>query len=316
MTIVDRTAYPSLAILTQAILDDFPDHLSFLEAGFRDREPDLMKHSELVASAIMRLSAIVEGGLPALASDYKFICKDVVFPEEVHFRRTGSYRLTSFKEALETVYSNGPYMKRYMNGLLLSNVIWNNHARALHHFATNFLPSLPKGAHLLEIGPGHGLLLYLATLTDGLGSISAWDISRTSLEMSRQALETMGAKRSVSFEERNIIESDNLESFHGKFDGVVFSEVLEHLEQPGQALEVLFRLCKPGGKAWINVPANSPAPDHIYLVKEPGQFHDLVRGAGFEIVESQNFPMTGYTLERAIRRKLTISCVAVGQRPA
>ena len=75
-------------------------------------------------------------------------------------------------------------------------------------------------------------------------------------------------------------------------------------------------MCKPGGKVWINVPANSPAPDHLYLVRSPAQAAEAVANAGFTVVDQASFPMSGTTLEKAIERKLTVSCVVVGQRPA
>jgi 2-polyprenyl-3-methyl-5-hydroxy-6-metoxy-1,4-benzoquinol methylase len=170
---------------------------------------------------------------------------------------------------------------------------------------------------LLEIGPGHGLLLYLATRSANVGKLTAWDISRASLDMTQHALDVLEAPRSAKFEEKNIFDPSIMAPENGgAFDAVVLSEVLEHLEKPEQAVRVLFHLCKPGGRVWINVPANSPAPDHLYLVNEPEQAKQLVSDVGFKIVDAANFPMTGVTLDRAIRQKLTITCIIVGERPA
>ena len=63
------------------------------------------------------------------------------------------------------------------------------------------------------------------------------------------------------------------------------------------------------------MPANSPAPDHLYLIDKPAEMTDLMKAAGFEIEKSELFPMTGYDLARCLRDKLTINCVAVGRRP-
>src|SRR3712207_7808068 len=49
----------------------------------------------------------------------------------------------------------------------------------------------------------------------------------------------------------------------------VISEVLEHLEQPGQALAFLRDCMTADGRIFINVPLNSPSPDHIYLLSSP-----------------------------------------------
>ena len=96
---------------------------------------------------VIRLAAS-DGGLRLHVDDYQFLCEEIYLPEELHFRRNGSYRLKSFEEALTTVYSNAPFMTRYMNGLLVSDVLWNNHCRGLQHFADVFLNSLPTNAQI------------------------------------------------------------------------------------------------------------------------------------------------------------------------
>jgi 2-polyprenyl-3-methyl-5-hydroxy-6-metoxy-1,4-benzoquinol methylase len=265
---------------------------------------------------IVRLAATIEGGLPTLARDYRFLCEQIVLPEELHFRRHDRYRLDNFEDAYRLVYSDAAFMTRYMNGLLMSDVFWVNHCQGLQHYADRFLASLKPGADLLEIGPGHGLLLTLASQTAQIGSVSAWDVSKASLDMSRHALEALGVERDVRFEAKNIFEPSIMSPENGgRFDAVVLSEVLEHLEHPEQAVRVLFHLCRPGGRVWINVPANSPAPDHLYLVRTPEQAQAVVRGEGFNIIDSASFPMTGATLEKAIKQKLTITCIITGERP-
>src|SRR5262249_40556323 len=167
------------------------------------------------------------------------------------------------------------------------------------------------------IGPGHGLLLYLATQNQNVEKLVAWDVSQSSLEMSKRALGALGTAKPVHFEMRDILDSSIMDMRYASlFDGIVFSEVLEHLEEPEKAIEALFHLCKPSGRVWINVPANCPMPDHLYLVREPKQAEDLVRGLGFDVVDTAQFPMTGVTLERAIRQKLTMSCIIVARRPS
>ncbi len=93
------------------------------------------------------------------------------------------------------------------------------------------------------------------------------------------------------------------------------SEILEHLEDPSAALKAAMKWLKPGGTIWVNVPANSPAPDHIFLVESPEHACEIVRAAGLAVVASKGFPMTGATLERARKHKLAISCVVVGRKP-
>lgn len=184
------------------------------------------------------------------------------------------------------------------------------------HFSRVFLPSLPIQTSLLEIGPGNGLLLCLAAEAPAVAILSAWDVSDTSLSHAAATLQTIETERFVNFEKRNIFD-DTITTLDKTlcFDAIVLSEVLEHLEKPLQAVEILYRICKPGGRVWINAPANSPAPDHLFLFNEPSEVAVLVRDAGFEVEAVASFPMSGTTLERAIRQKLTVNCVVIGRKP-
>jgi 2-polyprenyl-3-methyl-5-hydroxy-6-metoxy-1,4-benzoquinol methylase len=316
MTLVDASEYPNLASLVAEVLNVWPEHERYLENSLGPREDGFLSFSEKLAEMVGRLATTVDGGIGALGDDYRFLCEEIYLPEEFHFRRHGSYRLTSFEEALSAVYNNAPFMARYMNGLLVSDVLWINHCRGLQHFAEVYLNSLPADARLLEIGPGHGLLLHLASQNPKIGSLAAYDVSQKSVDMAGKALKALGAAKPVRFELKNILDHSIMDAGNGgQFDAIVFSEVLEHLDRPEQAIRALLHLCKPGGRVWINVPANSPAPDHLYLVREPKQAEDLVRKAGFEVVDTAHFPMTGVTLERALKQALTISCIIVGRRP-
>jgi 2-polyprenyl-3-methyl-5-hydroxy-6-metoxy-1,4-benzoquinol methylase len=317
MALVDEQKYPKLANLVTEVLALWPEHKRYLDNSLRGRDQNLLSFSEELSDMVGRLAATIDGGIRTLASDYRFLCEEISLPEELHFRRNDTYRLKSFEQALQTVYNDGPFMMRYMNGLLVSDVLWDNHCRGLQHYAEVYLNSLRADAQLLEIGPGHGLLLYLATRNPKIGNLFAWDVSQSSIEMSRHALKALGATQLVHFEMKDILDASVMETRNAnRFDGILCSEVLEHLEEPEKAIRALFHLCKPDGRVWINVPANCPMPDHLYLVREPKQAEDLVRNAGFEVVDTAHFPMTGVTLQRAIRQKLTISCVIVGRRPS
>jgi 2-polyprenyl-3-methyl-5-hydroxy-6-metoxy-1,4-benzoquinol methylase len=315
--LIDAQTNPDTSRLVAAILAAWPEHERYLATNFGERDPGLLAFTEKLSGIICRLASGHEGGLDGLARDYRFLCEDIVLPEEMYFRRHDRYRLTKFEDALSSVYANTAFMTRYMSGLLVSDAIWINHCRCMQHYAQNFLPGLESGASLLEIGPGHGLLLFLATEASNLGPVTAWDISDASLKLAAHTLDVMKAKKPVSFEKRNIFDPSIMSAENeSRFGGVVFSEVLEHVEQPLEALRVLHHLCRPGGRVWINVPANSPAPDHLYLVRRAEDAAKLAREAGFDVVDVQEFPTSGTTLERAIKRKLTISCVITGQKKA
>ena len=309
----DFSTSPSLKTLTSRLLKLWPEHEDYVAKSFEDRLPEVVATSEQVASCVLRLAEATPEGLDGLCNDYRFLCEKIVLPEEIHFRRYNRYRLSTFSDALKECYDNAPFMARYMNGLLVSNVIWHNHACAISSYARDYLPSLRAGSDHLEIGPGHGLFLYFAAQSPTVATVSGWDVSPTSIEMTRKALSGLGIVRPTKLTLQNMFEA-NAEGSSDRFDSIVMSEILEHLEDPVAALKAAAAWLRPGGTIWVNVPANSPAPDHIFLVESPEHACDLVRAAGLDIAKSHGFPMTGATIEKARKRKLAISCVVVGSK--
>lgn len=309
MTIDPR--YPAVAALAGEVLRRWPDHAPYVAKSFVGRDPAEMAVSQELAQCILKLADHAEGGIGALCDDYRFLCEEIVLPEEIHFRRHGRYRLAAFADAEREVYADAHFMARYMNGLLLSDVLWANHAAAFASFENDYLPRVAQGAHHLEVGPGHGLFLHFAARSPRVASVTGWDISPASIAATRDALAQLGTPLTAELRLQDLYEAP---ADGACFDSVTMSEILEHLEDPVAALRAVARHMRPDGLLFVNVPANSPAPDHIFLFEGIDHAAETVRAAGFAIELEREFPMTGATLERARRKKLTTSCVVIGRR--
>jgi 2-polyprenyl-3-methyl-5-hydroxy-6-metoxy-1,4-benzoquinol methylase len=303
------SGYPSLHRVVSEVLTVWPEHDSYCELRFRDDPPGFVQRSEDLATLVLKL---VGAELPTYCADYRWMCEEFV-AEEYFFRTHGRYRLSTFKEAYEQVYNNAAYMTRYVHGILISQFIWSPHARAFDYFRTHFLPGNAAGTRHLEVGPGHGLFLYFASQDPNIATLEAWDVSQSSVAATRNALAKLGVTRSINLMEQDVLKAPERD---GVYDSAIISEVLEHLERPDLALATLRKALRPGGRIFINVPVNSPAPDHIYLWTGHEEFVDWVKAQGFEIEATQFLPVTGATLERAAKRKLSISCIVIARRPA
>jgi 2-polyprenyl-3-methyl-5-hydroxy-6-metoxy-1,4-benzoquinol methylase len=301
LSTVDPTRYPALSRAIEVQLRVWPEHAAFLQLRFQRAD---LGFAERLAGLVARATDAPD----VLAADYRWFCERMN-EEELHFRRTNRYRLSTFAEAEREVYSNREFMRRYMNGQLLSLLWWDNHARVIEHYADRFLSSNRDGYRHLEIGPGHGLLLYLAATDPRCASASGWDVSETSIAATRAMLARLGVTREVALIERDLMADRDDEA---RFDSIVISEVCEHLEDPRAALVKLRRHLAPGGRLFVNVPINGPAPDHIYLLRTPEDGVELVRSAGLEIVGTALYPMTGLDERRARRLRAAISCIVVG----
>jgi 2-polyprenyl-3-methyl-5-hydroxy-6-metoxy-1,4-benzoquinol methylase len=299
---------PHLRKIIAAQLSVWPEHAKYLIARFAEDSADFRARSDEIAKLVLSL---VDDRLCEVCADYRWMCENFL-DEELYFRRHKRYRLATFEEANNKVYSNTEYMSRYVNGILLSQLFWHNHAVAMDLFRTRFLPSLPKDFQHVEVGPGHGLFLAQAATHPNCGNVTGWDISPASIAATREALRKFGIAGPVNLVQQDIV---NARPETARFDSAVISEVLEHLERPDIALKTLFDSLRAGGRLFVNMPANSPAPDHIYLCRSASEVANLIKAAGFAIYEMHELPMTGYSVERARRTNSSISCVAFGRRP-
>jgi 2-polyprenyl-3-methyl-5-hydroxy-6-metoxy-1,4-benzoquinol methylase len=302
MDLFDSEKYPALARLTEVLLVIWPQHSGFIRKSIPTGDDSTLAYADELALMIERVAS---GNPEELSKDYRWTCEQLL-EEELHFRRTGAYRLSSFAEAQREVYGDPEFMGRYVNGLLLSHLFWSNHRQVFRSYCERFLPRLPADFQHLEIGPGHGLYLALAATHPLCASASGWDVSETSTSQTLRSLERLGVTSSVDVAQRDILEALNVNK---KFDSIVISEVLEHLENPDLALSNLRQVISKDGFIFVNMPVNSPAPDHIYLLQHPSEVSDLVARNDFDILETEAFPATGYSAERAHKHAATISCV-------
>lgn len=306
---VDRARYPKLSSLMQLQYERTPAHRKYLETRLSHASPELFSMLEDLAKQISALGGL---RLPDICDNYDFIC-NIVREEEMFFRRHGKYRLESFADANWLVYADTEYMGKYMDGLLLTQIYWSNHSACYQFYKEAFLRNAPEGYDYLEIGPGHGLLLYQAISDERSGSVTGWDLSQASIDHTKEALKMLGVKDrqpSLVLQDLYTVDDNSV-----KFDCITFSEVLEHLEDPKGALIKLRSLLKPGGRLFVNVPINSPAPDHLYLLRSPEEAIVAVKEAGFEIERAEFYPMTNHTMDQARKHKLTISACIIGRRP-
>ncbi|MHB8528237.1 MAG: class I SAM-dependent methyltransferase [Caulobacteraceae bacterium] len=299
--------HAAVAELFQAQLDAFPDHEAFLRKRLTGLSPADWDIAEHLASLIVVLGA---DRLAEFCSDYRWYA-GTMLEEEFFFRREDRYRLSTFAEAEKEVYGDPAYMARYVNGLLVSQLWWRNHTEVMAQFRSRYLGGLAPGARHLEIGPGHGLFLYEAALSPRIAELTGWDVSSVCLDKARETFALLAAPRTP-----DLGQVDMYAPPERRFDSIAFSEVLEHVEDPEAALAAIWSLLAPGGRAFINVPVNSPAPDHIFLFRTPEEIVERVKAAGFDVETVHLAPATGITLERARKHALTISTVIIAVKPA
>ena len=112
---------------------------------------------------------------------------------------------------------------------------------------------IKDGEKVLDLGCGEGFYtMVISELYDA--EVTAFDFNATLLE--KAAAWTGGGKR-VEFVNGDIAETLPFED--NAFDKIVFTEVLEHIDDDRKAISEVYRVLKPGGVLGLTVPnANYP----------------------------------------------------------
>lgn len=297
---------PETRAIIESVLAVWPEHGAYLAKGFTPRTRAQLEATEAAAKAARRLMA---GDEPRFARGYKWTC-DKLREEELFFHREGRYRLATFAEADREVYSNPDYMGPYVDGLLLTQILWYNHVATFEMFL-RILAAQTESFDYLEVGPGHGLMVYFAAQAEKSRTLEAIDVSATSLGETRAALETLAVEKPVTLTQADILAAAKPDR---TYDLIVISEVLEHLEHPELALRFLVEALAPTGRIFINVPLNSPSPDHIYLFETVEQVEALVQGAGLVIDQMELFATQARPIARALANRISVSAGIVARR--
>jgi SAM-dependent methyltransferase len=101
--------------------------------------------------------------------------------------------------------------------------------------------SLPPGGRVLDVGCGYGDMLAETRSAVRIGIDVNLDALRQAATRAAGARFAMGAVESLPFKSNT-------------FDGVICSEVLEHLDEPATLAQEIVRVTKPNGVYCITVP--------------------------------------------------------------
>ncbi len=292
------------------LLDEFVEKLiraipmqaRSIDAALRELTPD-----ELSGLQAYVLFCTSEGvSVDDLVTAYQTITQDTL-TEQIHFKRAGHYRHSTFAEVAETVYFNPAYMSRYMYGLALTLYLWPNHRQMARFFERSIQHR--KGDRYLEIGPGHGVFFRTAIRKSSYRHYLGVDISPTSLELTRRLVAAETDLTGLwDLQLADFLEQDDLQP---GFDAVVMGEVLEHVETPLAFLTRIRELAKPGAFIFVTTAVNAPAVDHIFLFSSVDDVVALCRAASLEVVEIEAPPYMGCTMEETVRLRLPINVALV-----
>lgn len=259
--------------ILDSVIKVWPQHEAFIVRHVATCSPNQLFFLDTLSG---RLLALVGEELQRYAEDYRWLC-NFFLKYEMQYRRSKAIEHTDFDSIRKAFYENDEQMGRYMRGLMMSQVLWRQHAGAAEFFVRSFLPSLKDGYDYLEIGPGHGLWLSFAASDTRCGTLTGWDVAAASLGLSQQGLRKMGIDKQVSLQLQDVCAA-SIE--HNRFDAIVISQVLELVSSPQIAVGNLAKALRPGGFLFVNCPTKMLAPDHIRVWSGFDEVDDLLTQAG------------------------------------
>ena len=117
--------------------------------------------------------------------------------------------------------------------------------------------STPPEGVVLDVGCGNGII------SRGLG---AQGFNVYGIDVSDKAIEKARSRNTHPNVRFDVINAEQLVADGKTYDAVVLSEVLEHLQDPGSLLRVLYQSLKPAGKMIVTVP-NGRGPRELFITK-------------------------------------------------
>jgi SAM-dependent methyltransferase len=138
--------------------------------------------------------------------------------------------------------------------------------------------SVPPGARVLDVGSGTGSNVRLCQ-ERGFGHCTGLDLSLRALAHAQRK----GLGPSA------VADVNRIPARSSSYDIVLATDIIEHVEDDGAAMQELARVARPGGHILLTVPAfkvlwggNDDVSHHLRRYRRP-QIRDLVRDAGLEM---------------------------------
>lgn len=148
---------------------------------------------------------------------------------------------------------------------------------------------------LLSVGVGTGYEIKLAY--DHLSKdwhMLAYDSSDEAISYAQELLQHFRCPTNSLQPGFFPLENDEgLARYSNSFGKVIACELLEHLENPRQALENLRTVLHPNGHLFVTMAIQIAQEDHIYLYKTAQQARDQIIDAGFRIERDLLAPISG-----------------------
>lgn len=224
------------------------------------------------------------GGIGKAADEFVKFSTEVNLAQ-ARYEADGHYMHKSFAELLADHYSSRDTMDDYLWGVYLTNVLWAHHMEICLFYRNRFLTRLPQAAaKIIEIAPGHGGWGVWALHRLPQARLEGFDISPSSIAIAGSVSTAAGVAGRAKYELKDAL--DLARATSESADAVINCFLAEHLERPSKLFEVIARLLKSDGRAFVAVGLTAAQVDHIFEFRRESELVKLAEDAGLRMVES------------------------------
>lgn len=280
-----RTKYPEFMKIVDLISEQNPLQCKRIQAFIMTQDEDYWTFAEDLSAILNRALINDKTRRIEAALAYNNLCMEML-REQIKFRKTGVYPTDDADTARKNIYDQPDAMYKYMVGLLISQMLWPNHYRLFRFFQDILTKAMP--ASYLEVGAGHGMFTLEALRHFPKLDVVVCDISKASIEISRQMLLSFSADLSrVQFIHADFFES----SFDGqRFDFITLGEVLEHVKDVAGFMRRVHNFLLPAGTVYVSTCANCPAVDHVHHFHSVREIRKILLDSNFLIADEIALP--------------------------
>lgn len=275
-----RETYPRFVRVAHHLEETSPIFMASALRQLRESRPDY-QFAEKVCADAYALCDGDEARVLDLASNFVEFTMEFLYLQR-QLEKTGRYRFSTLREVEEHVY-NDPTHKLagapYMWVLYFSRVFWGTHGRVWQFFLDCFATRLSSRGRVLDVPSGNGLFLTHFLLQNPGWSGVGVDISDTAIRFATHLLAANALTDRAAVQKQDFFALDHSE----RFDRVICSEFLEHVEDPLAAIRQLAALVRPDGRVFLTAAVWTAFVDHIYLYESAQQVREHIRQAGFLI---------------------------------
>jgi SAM-dependent methyltransferase len=198
------------------------------------------------------------------------------------YEKNGRYTPEAMPEMMTGVYEDEGYMVPYMWAAILIYPFWPSMARHIAMYRDEFVKALPKGANVLELACGHGVLSLLAAETRADLTFEGSDISPPAIAVANRLLGVSGHGGRARFEVKDALKIDPTEKGRG-YKGIIAAMLAEHLLDPRPLFEVIAHNLADDGLVFFSTALESAQRDHTWEFHQESEPIRMAEAVGLRV---------------------------------